>query len=117
LEVLVIIREAQMDRLGDSMFNAFVGRMAVRLRAACPAETQSLDDNALRTRIRKEVGNANGFGIEQEQNLETYLEYAIRWGTDFYEAPPFLGARRVLEDELLDETEKMNRVNEYLVFR
>ena len=112
----MIIRNAQMQVFSDYMFAAFVRRMIVHLRLTCPEETQHLDDGALSELIRKGVENASTFNIQEEQNLETFLEYTARYGVEFYDTPKFRGARQVLENDQINETEKMNRVNEYLIF-
>jgi hypothetical protein len=67
--------------------------------------------------IKDAIADAGRFEIQEEANLETFLEYTVRYGMEFYDTPPFHGARRVLENGQINETEKMNRVNEYLIFR
>ncbi|MFO1497767.1 MAG: hypothetical protein U1G07_05125 [Verrucomicrobiota bacterium] len=112
----MIIREAQMKALSDHVFKGFVERMAARLRRRCRPETASLADEQLDRLIRTGVEKANQFGIRDEANLETFLEYTVRHGLDFYDTPAFSGARRVLEDPGMSETEKVNRLNEYVIF-
>lgn len=113
----MIIRNAQISSLSDYVFDAFVKKMVVHLRSTCPKETQPMDDKALSKLVRTGVDNAGNFKIREEANLETFLEYSVRYGMAFYDTPVFRGARQVLASDKIDETEKMNRVNEYLIFR
>jgi hypothetical protein len=111
------IRKAQMQAFSHYVFASFVTRMAAHLRHTCREQTGQLDEAALSQLIRAGVERASSFHIREEANLETFLEYSARYGMEFYDTPLFHGSRRVLEDSRMDETEKMNRVNEYLIFR
>ena len=113
----MIIRKAQMDALSDYVFQSFVQRMVVRLRAKCPEQTSGMSDDEIGKFVSAAVDRANSFNVHTEKNLVTFLEFATRYGMDFYTAAPFNGAQDVLENERLNETVKMNRVNEYLIFR
>jgi hypothetical protein len=114
---MMVIRNEQMEALSKYVFDEFLKRMVVRLRNTCQTETQFMDDGAFLNLVRDGVDHASEFKIREEENLETFLEYTVRYGKEFYATPLFHGARGVLESSQLDETEKMNRINEYVIFR
>ena len=113
----MIIRKAQMDAMSDYVFDSFIQRMVIHLRAKCQEQTAAISDAELDKFVRAGVDRAHSFNVRSEPNLVTFLEYASRYGMDFYASAPFSGAQSVLENGKLNETEKLNRVNEYLIFR
>ena len=113
----MIIRKAQMDAMSDYVFDSFVRRMLVHLRAKCQERTAAISDAELDKFVRAGVGRAHSFNVRSEPNLVTFLEFAAQYGLDYYTTTQFTGALGALEDGELNETEKMNRVNEYLIFR
>lgn len=113
---MLVIRKEQMVVMSEYMFDSFVSNMVVHLRATYPEKTENKNDESIRKFVRDSVERANSFNVHAADNLETFLECATLYGSDFFRKPEFEWAKTILEDDMIDETEKMNRINEYQVF-
>ena len=113
---MLVIRREQIDVLSAYMLDGFVSRMAIRLRADYARETEKMNDEDLRKFIKANIERANAFSVRADDNLASFLELATLCGADFFEMPGYEWAKTILEDDMIAETEKMNRINEYQIF-
>ena len=110
------LRLDQMDALGASALMRFIERMGRSLRSNFPAETARLSEGQLRTQIREGMERANALAIRSGANLESFLECEAVYGPAFWENSEYEWARSILGDDSLDETEKLNLINEHQIF-
>ncbi len=112
---MLTIRNEQMAVLRRHYFDSFVERMLVHLRAAHPSRTVRMSTTELSDFVRAGVRKAKSYRVRSEDNLETFLDFAMIYGLDCFELPGFEWARRVLESSL-GQAAKMNRLSEYMIF-
>jgi len=112
----MIIRQEQMDVLKQYVFNSFIARMLVRLRITHPELTGAMSNAELTAFVHASIRKAQMFDVRTEDNLQFFLDFNIICGLDCFDTPSFQWAREVLQNHEIDETEKMNRLSEYLVF-
>jgi len=110
------MRQAQMDAFSESLERAFFRRMFVHLRGDFPAEVASLglDDAALEAMIHRGIGEARGYGVVHEPDVELYLECMVLLGPDFDRRIDWCAA--TLRDQTLDGGKKMDAINDHLLF-
>lgn len=113
---MLVIRKEQMNVMSAYMFDKFISKMVVQLRATHSDKTQNKNDESIREFVRASIERANSFGIRTTENLEIFLEYTIEHGLDFYKKPDYAWANSILIDNSIEETEKMNLMNEQQIF-
>ena len=113
---MLIIRREQMNVMSEYMLHAFVSKMMIHLRSNYPDIIQNANDGAIRDFIKACVERANSFNIRAADNIQIFLQLTTLYGSEFFEMPGYEWAKAILEDEKIDETEKMNRINEYQIF-
>lgn len=113
---MLMIRKKQMEVLEEYSLDAFVDRMVNHLRFAFEAEVRDIPDDELRELIRKGVVNAEQYGIEDEADVERFIEYVARFGADFGQTTQTIWADEILSNMEIDGTEKMNMIDDYDLF-
>ncbi|MDJ0819196.1 MAG: hypothetical protein QNJ58_23505 [Desulfobacterales bacterium] len=113
---MLVIRKAQIDGMSEYMLDRFVTKMVVHLRTNYPEKTTERNDENLKKFIRDSVDRAHSFNIRADDNLETFIEHTVLHGLDFFEKDAFKWAKAILEDEMVNETEKMNGIIEQQIF-
>jgi hypothetical protein len=110
------IRKAQVEALSQAMLRQFEDRMVTHLRAACPEQTQDVSEPELRATIRLGVESAAKYEVTDEVDVRRYLECLVLYGPDFDANPRTPWAGQILNDKELTGTEKMNRIDDYVLF-
>ncbi len=113
---MLIIREEQMQVLRTHRFDLFLSNMMAYLRESYPGWAKSMDDMELAAFVKDSIQKANGLGVQTTDNLRGFLDFCVIAGSDFLSDSSFGWAKNVLASEEQDETEKINRLNEYFVF-
>ena len=113
---MLIIRKAQTEAMGEYLLDAFVYRMVAHLRSVCKAEARDIPDDDLRKLIRTGVDSAEQYGIEDEADVERFIEYVARFGSDFGQTPQTTWAGAIIGNIKIDGTEKMNLIDDYDLF-
>lgn len=113
---MLVIRKAQLETLEEYSLASFVQRMAKQLRSSCAAETRDISEPDLRQMISAGVERAEQFGIEDEADVERFLDYTLRFGPEFGNTSQTTWAGEILQDDGMDGSEKMNRINDYDLF-
>jgi hypothetical protein len=110
------IRKEQMDVLKRYTFDSFVARMVSHLRLSQSERLKPCSNVEITAFVRASIGLAQAYGIATEANLESFLDFHIVCGWDCFRDPSFQALQKILEDPHVDETEKVNYLNECLVF-
>jgi hypothetical protein len=113
---MLMIRKEQMEALEEYSLDAFVDRMVNHLRSAFEAEVRDMPDDELRELIRTGIYNAEQYGIEDEADVERFIEYVARFGADFGQTTQSIWADEILSNMEIDGTEKMNMIDDYDLF-
>jgi len=85
----------------------------VHLKNMFPNETD-VDEAFLRRRIQGGMENAEQFGIVIEADIARFLEYSFYYHQKFYNAPDLEWIQDILQDEGLDGTQKMDKIDSHL---
>lgn len=110
---MLIIRPEQVKVLKQYMVRQFENKMLVHLRKNFPNETKKLSEDKLRAFIQTGIKGAKGYNIELEQDVQSYLEMMIIYGTDFDTNSKTAWAGEILRTQDMDGTTKMNLLEDY----
>ena len=105
-----------MELLRTHRLGIFVGEMVAYVRENYSDWASRMNDLELAAFVNESIRNAQRFGVQFSDNLQAFLDFSISVGQDFLGEPSLSWAKKVLESDDFDETEKVNRLNEYLVF-
>ena len=94
---MLLIRDAQMDRLSEVAEERFVERVRVFLRSSWPDACAALGDDGVRASVRRGMTQAARFGIATERDIVRYVNVMYLLGPDFCEEPDRDWARRILD--------------------
>lgn len=109
----MIIRKEQMDVLGRYMVEQFVERSLMYLRTAFNEQMEDDSDEKLRIVIQEGIEKAKSYGIKYERDVLHFLEFTMRYGTDFDKDPQFFEAAEILKQEI-DGTAKITLLSAYI---
>ena len=113
---MLTIRQAQMDALHDELLKQFEQRMVMHLRSTCPEETREIAESELRSTIRAGISSAANYEVMDEVDVRRYLECLVLYGPDFDTNSKTSWAGSILRDNELTGMEKMNQIDDYLLF-
>src|SRR3712207_2161506 len=108
---MLVIRQKQMDALKADAVRQFAERMAAHLRRTFPDRFARTPEADLRARVRRSIDEAAGFGVESEQDLQTYLECGAVLGFGFAHDPDHPEAGAILRTPELSGPQKMDLVS------
>ncbi|HTP32958.1 MAG TPA: hypothetical protein VMJ75_12350 [Candidatus Acidoferrales bacterium] len=80
---MLVIRDAQMEALAQSLRDAFEKRARAHLRDLFPEDCAELSEGPLGDRIRESIARAQSYGLMSEDELLTFLEQVFILGPDF----------------------------------
>jgi hypothetical protein len=95
----VIVRNAQLQALGQVSARAFEDEMLMHLAAFSPPLYKAVKEDRLRETIRLGVARAAKYGFTQRGPVRLYLELMLLFGSDFDTDPQYPWAGQVLQDE------------------
>ncbi len=113
---MLIIREEQMVVLSEYMLKQFEERMIIHLYSNFPNETKDISDLELRKTICSNIDRAAKYNVKDEVDVKRYLEYVVRYDSEFDINPNLPWAINIFGDENLTGTEKMNQLDDYELF-
>ena len=102
------LSEAQVDSMSQASARGFERRLAEHLRTSFGERLVTLDDERLAAAVSACRKKAQGHGIDLENDVRRYAEYAVSYGLamDGDETVAWIGA--VLRMEELSGTERMD---------
>ena len=107
------IRAEQMAVLEAYMVRQFEARMKIHLQKNFPNETQRMSDAELQRFVQVGIKQAKRYGIELEDDIQSYLEMMVLYGVDFDNNPKTAWAGEILRTEDINGTAKMELLEDY----
>jgi hypothetical protein len=108
---MLVIRKQQMDALAEYSRRAFRKRMARRLGASHPARFGGVVEAAEQF-VESQVARALQYGIQDEGDLQGYVDLAAELGEDFDERPETQWVRDILLKDSLSGTAKVQLIQQ-----
>jgi hypothetical protein len=94
----MIIRQQQMERLGEGMLRSFENEMVAHLAAFSPPLFRAVKDEQMRHAIRLGMARAAERGITYRGPIRLYLELMLLFGSRFDTDPQYPWAGEILKD-------------------
>jgi len=116
---MLIIRQEQMDVLNAYMNDKFTQELAVHIAKDFPEACQkySLDENNLRDFVQNGLARAKEmYGIDYKDDLTLFVECMVLLEPNFDQSDNFPWAKEILTDEKLNGAEKMEEIDQYMIF-
>lgn len=107
---MMIVKQAQLDALADRLKEKFIRLMAAHLGQHFPDRCATLGPERVRAQILEGLAVADTFGIKTEQDVAGLIHFRFDVGRPFESEPDFGWAVAVLRDDLLDPTERVDRL-------
>ena len=111
---MLAVRREQFAVLGEHMRARFEAQMVGYLRHAQAEATQDMADEELRALVHSGVVRAQSYGVKIDFDIQRFLEYEVQNGAPFERA--LVWAREILDDPGLRGSEKMDRVDDRMIF-
>lgn len=112
----IVVRDAVMQRFQQRALEDFLSREQGRLRTAFPQELAWRPEADQRALLHEGVARAKRFGIQDQRDVQRFLEYVVRFGADFGANPPTRWAGPILNDPSKDGHAKIDAIDEYEQF-
>jgi hypothetical protein len=109
---MLVIRKEQMAVMRQYVLDQDIKRLADYLLSEFPEITRPWQRANLEKFVAQGVEKASNYGIVLEKNVKRLLSYYVLLGLDFSEKPDNVWARPILSNEFIDETTKMNRLDQ-----
>jgi hypothetical protein len=84
---MLIIRREQIAVLTEALWSQFIGRLIGALRRGHPQWVESLSDEELQARVRRDVARARDCGLTWQSSLARFVELSLLLGPDFDQQP------------------------------
>jgi hypothetical protein len=110
------IRREQMDVFNRLSVEQFCRRTRRHLKQTFPSQTEEMGDERLDELIKSGIARAKRYGLEQERNVQVFLEFLVLYGLDLGTTPKTRWARSILADRNLDEVQKVRRLQDHATF-
>lgn len=111
---MLVIRRQQMEKLSQYMIEQFKDRMVTHLQSTFPDQTREMEERNLRDVIQAGIKKAESYKVVIEDDVQLFLECMITYGADFDINPETAWAGEILQQEDMDGSEKMDRIDEYI---
>lgn len=108
----LVIRDAQLRRLGKARMRHFLRRVENHVRRYWPERCRELGEEAVRRSVLMGYRKSLWYGIESERGIVTVVEVMYSLGFDFDTDPRYPWARRILDSRDMDEREKRQRLHQ-----
>ncbi len=105
------IRAEQIEALRQPLLSRFEDEMVLHLNSAFEAEVHNRTEDDLRGLIRRGITKAESYEIVKSHDVSRYIEYMVCYGEAFDQDAQLPWAGRILQDQSLDGTAKMNRLD------
>ncbi|MBW2247059.1 MAG: hypothetical protein JRF62_07625 [Deltaproteobacteria bacterium] len=80
---MLIIREDQMEVLGNYMLNKFENALVTHLNLYFPEKCEAMGESGVREMIRHGIAQAKSYGIVIEYQVSRYINLMFMLGKDF----------------------------------
>lgn len=107
---MLIIRKSHKDTFGKVARQKFEDRATEHCRRVFKDDCEKLGDETLRSRIAVGTDAAGTYGIRKERDVIRYVDLMFILSEDFDKNPSFPWAAKILKDEALGGTTKMDRL-------
>ena len=108
---MLVIRKKQMEALDSHSEKLFLDRMVDHLYEIFPDKCQELGSRAqVRKVARQGLEQAQGYGIDTEQDVALYVDIMFGIGPDFPDGEDMAWARSILENDSLIGPAKMDLI-------
>ena len=109
---MLTIRRDQMEALADAVGRTFAAGVVRRLRRDHPQALLALGDTepARDAVVRRWIETAARYGIEKENNINTFVDWMIEHGSDFHLLERWTWVRPILEFEAWNEDGKIGAI-------
>ncbi len=107
---MFVVTNEQMKILASEMARSFAKRMAGYLREYFPPQTKELSDAEMGKLVDRGVAQAARYGVVDEEDVQHYLEYMMRFGRNFDQDPALDWAGSILRAKDVDGARKMRRI-------
>jgi hypothetical protein len=106
---MLIIRKAQMDVLGSEMAKRFTEKAVAHLRDTFPDARQRTDED-LRTLVEHGTARAKGYGLTRTFEVMLFINLVVALGADFDARPEHAHLRRLLENQSLSPSQRLQLI-------
>ena len=107
------IRQEQMETMSQAKVEAFVRRMVTHLHDDFPkhCKMHGLKTKDLDPLVRRGITEAKRYNVDDEDNLERYLEFMVVLGPHFDRDPKHAWAGEILRRDDLEAGEKIDEIS------
>lgn len=113
---MLVIREEQMGAFRQYMLKQFEDRMVIHLNRNFPDEIKNIPELDLREIICICIDKAAKYDVTDETDVKRYLEYVVRYDSNFDINLNLPWTTKILSDKKLTGIEKMNQLDDYELF-
>lgn len=113
---MLSIRKEQMQALREVARERFVKKMMTHLRRDFSEQTRELSEKELRDLVDEGMEQASEYDLEMRNDVRRYLECVAVYGPGFDTKAETAWAGRILRDNSLSGTRKMDRIADYETF-
>ena len=106
------ISDEQMQHFGTLLRGQFEQRIVKHLRKKFPARTQALSDEKIQGVVQTGIKDAESYGIEYENDIRRFIEYLVIYSTQQSTRKETQWIANVLQQDELDGTAKMDRIDD-----
>jgi hypothetical protein len=104
------IRREQMETLRIHVVAQYVEQAVRRIRAQFPATCAALGPDGTEALVKDGVARAERHGIEENREVDRFIDLMLRLAPTFDELPAFAWARAILDTGDLDERAKLDLI-------
>ena len=106
---MLVIRNEQLEALGDYMRSLFVESMIEHVAADFPVESEKMGDG-VRGFIERGISKAAGFGIQTESDVSRFIDLMLKFGPDFEALENMAWAVAILQDNGISGSAKIDLI-------
>lgn len=110
---MLAIREEQFSAFNQTRLKQFEDRMFAYLNSNFSEYTREMSEKVLRMLIQDGINTSAGYHITLDYDIQRYLEFMVMYGHDFDRLHEITLLGKVLRDNTLDGTAKMDLIDEY----
>lgn len=115
---MLIVRNSQITALTTRSRDKLLRALARHVTAFFPRETEGLDDQLLKGRLRVILKRAEQFGLVNERDLYHFTNISMLFGLDFNQRPEHSWMQAILKDpEVPNPGERMGRLYQEILAR
>lgn len=113
---MLTIRKDQIKILDNYIQKQFIIKMVTFIESNFHEELVKFSPQELSALIQEGINRASEFGIVWEDDIQRFLECMFIYGHDFGKNQKIKWAYKILREEGLTGTQKMDRIDSYSIF-